>query len=312
MLTLQVRKGFEGSNPSLPAAQGGADRAAVSSEIAWAAGFFEGEGTISGYPRRDRPSRVVQLAAYESADHGGPHLLERFRRVMGGGSVVGPYRGRLFHWTTKRVDVVASVTVALWADLSTERRSQFTRASRGTPRWEELVRTLGLPRTEVRARHDPRELSWAAGLFDGEGSIAKIRHGTGPPRLYLAMASNAVAPHSAPVRFHRVVGVGSIRGPRYLTDGWSRLPQWRWEATSFEDAQAVIGMLWNALGAVKRAQARAALDAYAAARGDRLRRPRASPRGDAAPARRAPSGRSTSSSRAASATRPRRAAARAS
>lgn len=232
-------------------------------DVAWAAGLFEGEGTISGYARKDRPSRAVQITVYEGARHGPPVLLERFREVVGVGSIVGPYRGRLYHWTTKKIASVESVSALLWAELSEERRLQFERAFRGSPRWEGLTAALGVPPVRAGGTRDARELAWAAGFFDGEGSIVPTRHGKAPPRLYLPQASSEQSPHSALLRFHRAVGrLGRISGPRYLPDEWSKRPQWRWEATSFEHAQGVIALLWRHLGRNKRAEVREALTTY--------------------------------------------------
>lgn len=263
MLTLQVRKGFEGSNPSLPAAQACGDLDAVRDEdVAWAAGFFEGEGTISGYGRRDRPSRTVQITAYETSLRGRPLLLERFQQIVGGGSIVGPYRGRLYHWTTKKIATVGAVSSLLWRHLSPERRDQFRSAFRGSPRFEALADGLSSPVAKGGLPFDRCELAWAAGLFDGEGSITLPPAGHGAPRLELPQASADGHPHSSLLRLHHVVGVGRISGPRYLKSSWSKLPQCRWEATSFESAQAVIAMLWPYLGRVKRDEAHGAFAAY--------------------------------------------------
>lgn len=237
-------------------------------QLAWAAGLFEGEGTVSGYRRKDRPSRTVQLAVYEGTQHGGPTLLERFRDAVGAGSIVGPYRGRLYHWTTKRIACVESVTALLWADLSPERRRQFATAFRGTARWEDLAARLDASQKIPIAAGRARELAWAAGFFDGEGSVVTARGGTASPRLYLSQASaEELLPHSALLRFHRAVGEhGRISGPRYLPDAWSRRPQWRWEAASLEVVQSVIALLWPYLARVKRAQARDALGTFVARR----------------------------------------------
>ena len=261
MLTPQVRKGFEGSNPSLPAAQARADISEMGSEdIAWAAGLFEGEGTISGYRRKDRPSRAVQMTVYQGAQDGSPALLERFRSITGAGSVVGPYRGRLFHWTTKRIASVEAVSALLWPDLSPERRAQFVRAFSGSERWEQFARRLA--DVQIVRSERAHELAWAAGLFDGEGSVLVPTRGA--PRLELPQATTGGHPHSALVRFHAAVsGIGRITGPRVPSSEWSRLPQHRWEATGFASVQAVIALLWRDLGPTKRQATERALTTYA-------------------------------------------------
>ncbi len=110
-----------------------------------------------------------------------------------------------------------------------------------------------------------RELAWAAGLFDAEGSISRSRY----PRLELAQASQTGQPHSSLQRFHAAVGgIGRVSGPRTVKSGWSRLPQFRWEASSFESVQAVLALLWNDLGAVKRSDAHRALDRSSVQIGD--------------------------------------------
>lgn len=56
-------------------------------EVSWAAGFFDGEGTVWS---RIVPYRAVRLAVGQSAT---PELLERFRLAVGGvGNVRGPYQ----------------------------------------------------------------------------------------------------------------------------------------------------------------------------------------------------------------------------
>ncbi|MBA2370609.1 MAG: hypothetical protein H0V71_03065 [Chloroflexi bacterium] len=116
-------------------------------------------------------------------------MLQRFRDALGCGGIVGPYRGRLFHWTTKRIDSVEATCLALWADLSPERREQFARAFGGSERWEQFGR--GLAAHFSRGNSRMRELAWAAGLFDAEGSISRSRY----PRLELAQASQMGQPH---------------------------------------------------------------------------------------------------------------------
>lgn len=78
------------------------------SEIAWAAGLFDGEGSVSahaeGKPRKDGTSRVYAKLYVGNTDR---RLLDRFQEAVGCGKVRGPYgrksRGRqikpMYHWT---------------------------------------------------------------------------------------------------------------------------------------------------------------------------------------------------------------------
>jgi hypothetical protein len=211
-------------------------------ELAWAAGVFDGDGTASGYVPKQRRSRVVQLTVYQSTTP----ILERFRTALGGeGLICGPYRGRLYHWTTKRKDVVRLACRALSPSLSDEKRRQLMRAIEGNA---ELARLI----TGVR-RQPSTELAWAAGFFDAEGSITWSGRS---PVLEVAQAEVDGAPGSALLRFASVVGVGRISGPRTVPSAWSRLPQFRWIASSRADVHASVERLWPFLGQEKRAQLR--------------------------------------------------------
>lgn len=113
---------------------------------------------------------------------------------------------------------------------------------------------------------DPLEVAWAAGFFDGEGNAHSVsgldrRNGHANFLLRLSVSQSGVAeePPSALVRFQVALGgIGRIHGPRHAR---GRKPIWRWDATSFEQVQAGIGMLWGRLGPVKRAQTFAVLRA---------------------------------------------------
>lgn len=54
-------------------------------------------------------------------------------------------------------------------------------------------------------------------------------------------------------RFHRSIGLGTVRGPYTRNDG--KPPLWVWRVGSFEGMQAAIAMLWPWLGSRRRARA---------------------------------------------------------
>ena len=107
--------------------------------------------------------------------------------------------------------------------------------------------------------NDEESLAWAAGLFDGEGSTTT----SGPwdtPHLTVPQAGSATAPPEVLTRFHRVVGVGAVKGPRL-----PRNPNWRpmWHfIASGSLAMEIIELLWPYLGEVKRRQAQLALERH--------------------------------------------------
>lgn len=108
---------------------------------------------------------------------------------------------------------------------------------------------------------DRVELAWAAGFFDGEGSTfptGKRRH----PRISITQAPDPRDGTSPEVlhRFRRAVGeIGSVRGPYREKSGELKF---LYNADGHEMVQAVIALLWEWLGDVKRQQATATFQAH--------------------------------------------------
>jgi hypothetical protein len=107
---------------------------------------------------------------------------------------------------------------------------------------------------------DTHELAWAAGFFDGEGSIGHYpMRVDGRPSIRISISQVEAEPL---LRFHRAVGhLGAVGGP-YAKRPPSR-PQHRFSSASFEHVQAIVAMIWPWLSSVKRAQASMALRDHA-------------------------------------------------
>ena len=88
------------------------------------------------------------------------------------------------------------------------------------------------------------DLAWAAGLFEGEGSVFLVKS---TPALSLTSTDLDVVE-----RFKAIVGVGCIRARKHRPE--HKLPH-EWRIGNFHDIQAVIAMLWRWLGARRRARA---------------------------------------------------------
>jgi len=104
---------------------------------------------------------------------------------------------------------------------------------------------------------DLTELAWAAGFFDGEGSIG-LRQQTGRPCPYPTISIGQVDPRPLE-RFQRAIGGhGKIYGPRQRTapSGRPSKPFWEWQSNRFEVIQAVYALLWRFLSEPKREQVR--------------------------------------------------------
>jgi len=114
-------------------------------ELAWAAGFFDGEGSIyvvhkkrckGGTTGKYYPNTGVELSI--SQIH--PQPLERFLSAVKTGSMSGPYKPKkenhspYWRWNTAGRPTTYKVVCLLWPFLSTPKREQIKRC------WEELKR----------------------------------------------------------------------------------------------------------------------------------------------------------------------------
>lgn len=82
---LSLYRGFLLSRVRIPPSpQCAADiRGVATTDLAWAAGIYDGEGSASTYLPKQRKSRIRQMAVYQSGDGAPPPLLLRFRAVVG-------------------------------------------------------------------------------------------------------------------------------------------------------------------------------------------------------------------------------------
>ena len=103
---------------------------------------------------------------------------------------------------------------------------------------------------------DTHELAWAAGFFDGEGTISFKPNGKGNKgRPDIQIAQSEVYPLE---RFKLAVGVGKVYGPYgpYTTQS---KPYWLYDAGLPANVQLVIERMWKYLSPTKRGQIERAL-----------------------------------------------------
>jgi hypothetical protein len=180
-----------------------------------------------------------------------PTVLLGFRNaVQGRGNITGPYNGYLFYWKSTRIDVIDAVAAELWPFLGQEKRDQFIAAAR-------LAGKTPLDSSATIVRSGAREMAWAAGLFDGEGSVSVSGTGTRPsypqPSMEVPQSGGLGIPDSL-ARLREALGCGSITGPHPPRSPWGKLPSYRWELGGHRNVETVSGMLWPWLGSVKRLQ----------------------------------------------------------
>jgi hypothetical protein len=213
--------------------------------LAWAAGFFDGEGWAN------RAGRGVQSRINQSDSDGVPDVLLRFRRVVGCGRIHGPVReeGRqdLYYWDATSRDDVEAVAKAIWPWLGDVKRAEFAAALGHVP----LSAVAAPPRSEL--------LAWAGGLYDGEGCASLSPHrshaGHFSPEVAVTQSGN-VCPQVLE-RLREIIGCGRIYGP--YTQEEATLPVFRWKVYAQSDVENSLYLLAPWIGPVKRDQARRVL-----------------------------------------------------
>ena len=125
-------------------------------ELAWAAGFFDGEGWAN------RSGRGVQARINQASLEGQPEVLIKFQRIVGVGRLMGPKvldgKQDLYWWeATSRPDI-ARVADLIGPWLCPVKRAEFERT---------LGRSLA---PAIWPASASEERGWAGGFFDGEGS----------------------------------------------------------------------------------------------------------------------------------------------
>lgn len=99
----------------------------MSTELAWSAGFFDGEGCTTFHSEKQK--RYPRLRIGQSGDNGN-EVLERFKTAVGEGKVYGPYpiakNQTKIRWTFQVAGnkKVSRVLYQLWPYLSSEKKQQ--------------------------------------------------------------------------------------------------------------------------------------------------------------------------------------------
>lgn len=216
-------------------------------ELAWAAGFFDGDGWAALVRARRRSRGQPHAQINQSSLTGVPEVLLRFRDAVGVGRIGGPKieegREPLYRWVaSSRGDVLrAGTLIGPW--LSQAKRDQFASA-------------VGL-----RFEAEPIDsFAWAAGLFDAEGSTSLSDHrshaGYKAIEASMTQLSAAGEPQEL-LRFRATIGLGYNNGP--YTQAGARELVYRWRLHTADGIRLLVHLLQPWLGSVKRDQALQAL-----------------------------------------------------
>lgn len=240
-------------------------------ELAWAAGFFDGEGSTIARSDSDRPGyRQLVVTVPQSGRDGVPAVLVRFQlAVLGMGVIDRADEKSVFRWRARGfVDAQATVAL-LWRFLDDVKREQAAAAMREViDQYGSGAQVQRRPKASaLRHAHEPHvtlrrppsdialERAWAAGLFDAEGWIGlkrsqPRRDGTEWRRVRASVSQHGKAGVSAQVliRFAEAVGVGRIECHGATDD-------FKWVCERLADIGTAIEVIRPWLGSRKQEQA---------------------------------------------------------
>ncbi|HLQ04308.1 MAG TPA: hypothetical protein VK197_01520 [Verrucomicrobiae bacterium] len=223
-------------------------------ELAWAAGFFDGEGWANAVAAEGRRTRQPQARVNQADRNSTPAVLLRLQTALGGlGRIGGPYveegRQDLYRWEVSSRGDVELLHHLLLPWLGQLKLLEFSAA---------LDRAAATSRS---AKSDDIWRSWAAGLYDGEGSTCLLDHRSHEGYRIAEASITQTGLGDAPEvlrRFALIVDAGHVNGP-YAQKG-ATMDVYRWKANARADIESMIDQLWPWLGEVKRAQAQEVLD----------------------------------------------------
>ena len=244
-------------------------------ELAWAAGFFDGEGSKIARTLTSRPGYYqLNVTVPQAGRDGIPPVLFRFQRVMlGMGRITGPDDNRLYMLRFAAREEVQLVLELIWPYLGDIKRAQASRAmelveqqyaSGSRRRRSPRRRAPEVPPIQHRTPAD-LERAWAAGFFDGEGcfGLFKAMKRVRGPQWYRvrASASQHGDPGIVPEVLRRLQdalgGIGRIERHGDVDD-------FKWLVEGDGLVQNVLDTIAPWLEEQKAAAGRKALDAFRA------------------------------------------------
>lgn len=245
-------------------------------ELAWAGGFFDGEG--STVARRDarRPGYLQLLVTVgQHGDGHVPAVLVRLQAaLLGMGSISRPNRNGIYQWRSRGYTEAQAAIALLWRYLGLVKRQQAAKcALKVRHQYAAGVYRSRRPRSTERAtstvaetrplEQEDLERIWAAGFLDAEGCFGMVRWGSrvrGAPwyriRVSATQHGGAGSPAEVLVRLQGVLG-GRIERHGQPDD-------FKWLVEGVTGVERVLEMTAPWLGEVKLEQARKAIAAFRA------------------------------------------------
>jgi hypothetical protein len=102
-----------------------------------------------------------------------------------------------------------------------------------------------------------RTVEWAAGLFEGEGSICVRMRKRGRQEIQVSLVSTDKDVVRA---FYRAIELGGWHGPYKYA--WNRKAYWTWTCHTWAEALVIFRLFWPYMGARRRGQIRSARNVW--------------------------------------------------
>ena len=239
-------------------------------KLAWAAGFFDGEGSTIARTDSRRPAYRQLVVAVPQAGATTPQVLERFQAAMlGMGRIDPPSSAGTFSWRSRGFADAQQALILLWPYLGEVKRHQAVNAmqsvasqySSGAYRARTPKSKLVLVGHRSARMSEPSRLdrAWAAGFLDAEGCFGLVRsHARRDGSLWYRIRASANQHGGVGrvpevlTRLHRVLGVGHIERHGEPDD-------FKWLIEGVAGVRGVLAIVGPWLGTVKREQARNAV-----------------------------------------------------
>jgi len=222
-------------------------------ELAWAAGFFDGDGWAAYVNQKGRKTGQPHAQINQAGADGMPEVLERFAAAVGVGSLHGPRiiakRLPLYNWAASSAVDVLTVHELLGPYLSPVKARQVAAAARSGRATTSSMRT------------ESTERAWAAGFFDAEGNVSLSPHRSHAGHFLGEAAVTQTSGETRSGELERfrasVGGLGKIYGPYQNDAGGARV--YRWKLPGPDSIAALLHCLGPWLGALKTSQFHRAL-----------------------------------------------------
>jgi hypothetical protein len=246
--------------------------------LAWAGGFFDGEGSTFARSETARPGyRQLNVVVPQSGGFVVPDVLTRFDEALPGlGQISRPSLG-MFCWRVTDYTRARATVELLWPWIGKVKRDQAKAATaavdeqyvsgryRARPgRRRPAIAPARVSDPITKAQRARLDRAWAAGFLDGEGCFGLVRSHSrvgGRPwyRIRACSTQHGQVGIPAPVlrRLHRVLGVGHIECHGEPDD-------YKWVAEGIPAIEHVLEVVGPWLGSVKREQARDVMAAFTA------------------------------------------------